>query len=204
VSLLDDSMPGCAGSARRTSRHDAVRTSLSHPLRIDEVAVGAGGGRIGLCICPGKQGPSVIGPPWQRDLALDLDVVQRWQPDAVLTLIEAHEMQMLGVSDLGTRIRSRGIEWFHLPIVDMQPPDAGFESDWVDVGPRLTGYLNGGGRVLVHCRGGLGRAGTVAARLLVELGWPASEAIARVRRARPAAIETRQQLQYVVNLALSR
>ena len=35
--------------------------------------------------------------------------------------------------------------------------------------------------VLVHCRGGLGRAGTIAARLLIELGMEPTKAIASVR-----------------------
>ena len=53
---------------------------------------------------------------------------------------------------------------------------------------------------MVHCRGGLGRAGTIAARLLVECGWPAAKAIAAVREVRPGAIETRAQEKYVLGL----
>ena len=90
--------------------------------------------------------------------------------------------------------------WHHLPIVDVQPPDARFEAAWLTSGPRLNEVLRQGGRVLVHCRGGLGRAGTVSARLLVELGVAPQEAVTRVRTARPRAIETEAQLQYVLNL----
>jgi ADP-ribosyl-[dinitrogen reductase] hydrolase len=57
--------------------------------------------------------------------------------------------------------------------------------------------LCGGHDVLVHCRGGLGRAGTIAARLLVELGMEPAEAIARVRAVRPGAIETPEQERFV-------
>jgi ADP-ribosyl-[dinitrogen reductase] hydrolase len=35
--------------------------------------------------------------------------------------------------------------------------------------------------------------GTIAARLLAELGVPAAEAVRRVRKARPGAIETAEQ-----------
>lgn len=68
------------------------------------------------------------------------------------------------------------------------------------MGVELCALLRDGGRVLVHCRGGLGRAGTVAARLLVELGDPAAVAVECVRQARPGAIETAAQLEYVLNL----
>ena len=49
----------------------------------------------------------------------------------------------------------------------------------------------------VHCRGGLGRAGMISARLLVESGVEPNAAIERVRAARPGAIETPQQEEWV-------
>lgn len=175
-----------------------MRTSQTHPLRIDEVAAGDAGGVIGITFCPGKQGDSYSGAPWARDLEADLDAIARWQPGAMLTLIEDHEFEMLGVPRLGERARARGIEWHHLPIVDVQPPDERFESLWVARGPGLMRLLRDGGKVLVHCRGGLGRAGTVAALLLVGVGMPGREAVRRVRAARPGAIETGAQLRYVM------
>lgn len=51
--------------------------------------------------------------------------------------------------------------------------------------------------MLVHCKGGLGCAGLVASRLLVELGWEADAAIAAVRGTRPGAIETPAQAAHV-------
>ncbi|MEY8875900.1 MAG: cyclin-dependent kinase inhibitor 3 family protein [Leptothrix sp. (in: b-proteobacteria)] len=183
-----------------TDDHAPVRTSLTHPLRIDEVAVGAAGGRIGICLCPGKQGESLLGARWARDLDADLAVIRRWQADAVVTLIEDHEFDMLGVAALGPQVRASGIAWHHMPIVDVQPPDCRFETRWQRNGPKLLECLRDGGRVVVHCRGGLGRAGTVAARMLIELDTPACDAITQVRKARPGAIETAEQLAYVLRL----
>lgn len=191
-------------NATHIRRHQSeVRTSGSHPLRIDEVVTGDAGGRIGITFCPGKCGPSGSGYVWQRDLAADLDVVATWKPDAVVTLIEDHEFAMLGVAGLGDQIEQRGIKWHHLPIVDVRSPDARLAAGWEMCGPGLVEALRHGGRVLVHCRGGLGRAGTVAARLLVELGVPPQVAVAKVRAARPGAIETAEQLRYVLNLVRS-
>jgi ADP-ribosylglycohydrolase len=53
---------------------------------------------------------------------------------------------------------------------------------------------------VVHCRGGLGRAGLVSSRLLVELGWEPDAAIQTVRRARPGAVETSVQERYIHDL----
>jgi hypothetical protein len=125
-----------------TWRHQSeVRTSGSHPLRIDEVVAGDAGGRIGITFCPGKCGPSGSGYVWQRDLAADLDVVTTWKPDAVVTLIENHEFAMLGVAGLGDQVEQRGIKWHHLPIVDVRPPDARFEACWEICGPRLAEHF---------------------------------------------------------------
>lgn len=194
--LLQGQLPAAAASEGKRSS----RTSSSHPLRIDAVVAGDAGGLIGITFCPGKCGDSVHGSPWDRDLAADLDTIAAWRPDAVLTLIEDHEFTLLGVPELGAQLRARGIEWHHLPIIDIQPPDASFEVAWLAVGTKLVGALRQGGRIFVHCRGGLGRAGTVAARLLVELGVPARDAVERVRKARPGAIETPAQLEYVLKL----
>jgi hypothetical protein len=180
-------------------RAHRVRTSLSDPLRIDELRWGAG--RIGICLCPGKQAASLTGLGWERDLAADLDAISHWRADAVITLIEAQEFHVLRVPQLGAAVRARGIAWHHLPIADFRAPDARFETAWAQRGPALLAQLQAGGRLLVHCRGGLGRAGTVAARMLVELDVPADLAMARVRRARPGAIETPEQVRYIQALA---
>jgi len=171
-------------------------TSQSHPLRIDEVKVGDAHGAVGITFCPGKRDYL-----WARDLAADLDVIARWQPQSMVTLLEDHEFDMLGVPELGAQVCARGIDWYHLPIVDVRPPDARFESAWLSIGPTLCSSLRGGAKVLVHCRGGLGRAGTVAAMLLVGLGVSAPDAIKRVRAARPGAIQTRDQERYVLDFS---
>lgn len=52
--------------------------------------------------------------------------------------------------------------------------------------------------VVIRCKGGLGRAGTIGACTLVELGMTADEALATVKRERgPRAPETRAQEGFV-------
>ena len=177
-----------------------IRTSVTDPIRIAHVPAGQGG--IGIAFCPGKSGASMTGPDWARDLDADLDAIRQWGAEAVISLIEPHELEEMQVQGLGTGVTARGMEWHHLPITDVSVPDGRFEDRWRAVGPLIRASLSRGDKIFIHCKGGLGRAGTVAARLLVELGqYDAVCAIAAVREARPGALETRDQERHVEAIA---
>jgi len=174
-----------------------VKTSISHPLRIDEVKIPKGSGIIGMTLCPGKKIKSAMSGVWDRDLDMDLQAIQAWGAQALVNLMEEHEYDLLRVPEYAAKVRSYPMEYFHLPIVDVHPPDGRFVELWKSTGPKLREILLNGGKILLHCRGGLGRTGTVAAQVLVELGMPHEGAIYAVRAARPGTIETRDQERYV-------
>lgn len=178
-----------------------MRTSHSHPLIVAAVQAAPGYGRVGITFCPGKQQMSGMTGPWQRDLCLDVGAIAEFGAAAVVTLIEDHEFAMLRVEGMGAEVVRQHMAWFHLPIADMDIPGREFEEQWRAVGPGLRARLRDGFDVVVHCMGGLGRAGTIAARLLIELGMAPSEAISRVREVRPGAIQTREQVRYVQQLS---
>jgi ADP-ribosylglycohydrolase/protein-tyrosine phosphatase len=174
------------------------RDSVASPLRIAAVPIGRNSGVVGITLCPGKRGSSVFGGSWERDLATDVAAIRDWGASAVVTLLEETEFELLGVEDLPDAIGAAGLEWHHLPVTDVAAPDERFERRWVYAGLRIRERLRNSERVLVHCRGGLGRAGSVAARLLVEFGAEPGEAIRQVRAVRPGAIETREQEDWVL------
>jgi ADP-ribosyl-[dinitrogen reductase] hydrolase len=93
-----------------------------------------------------------------------------------------------------------GLDWYHLPIRDVSIPSTAYETQWADVGEALRTRLLDGQAIVVHCRGGLGRTGLVAARLLIELGEKPATALQRVRAARPGAVETVEQEKYVLQV----
>ena len=138
---------------------------------------------------------------WARDLDLDLDRIRDWGATAVVSLITKQELDYLGVPNLPGAVADRHMEWWHLPIEDGQPPGRDFEDAWAAAGEALRDRLRAGFDVLVHCKGGLGRAGTVGARLLVELGTRPDDPIRLLREARPQAIENRAQEAHVAQCA---
>ena len=150
-------------------------------------------GRVGITFCPGKYQADAMSGSWVRDLNTDLDVIEDWGAAAVVTLIETQEIVVLGVTSISDAVTSRNMSWYHLPIPDVTAPNFKFEKQWLVLGAELRDLLSAGFDVLVHCKGGLGRAGMIAARLLIELGWKPEAAISEVRKVRPGAIETSDQ-----------
>ena len=180
-----------------------ARTSASSPLRIASVTPDDRYGRIGITLCPGKSDSGGMSGSWARDLNADLDAIAHWGASAVVSLITDEELDTLSVRGLPDAVRDRHMEWLHTPIPDGCPPDRVFEKAWAVVGEAMRDRLRLGFDVLIHCRGGLGRAGSVAARLLVELGASPEEAIRRVRDARsPGAIETTEQEAHVAQCSI--
>lgn len=171
-------------------------TSGSDPLRIAELP--AGRGLIGITFLPGKHQNGMTGRH-RRDLATDLDTIAAWNASAVVTLVEEHELERYRVPSLGKQVRLRHMEWHHWPIPDFHAPDAAFDAGWPARSAMLRALLARGGRVLVHCKGGLGRAGTIAARLLVDDGVAPDAAMAVVRAERPGAIEVSAQERWLVD-----
>jgi hypothetical protein len=139
-------------------------------------------GVIGLCRLPGAAG----------DLPRDLAAIAHWGPSLALTLTPLDEAAALGLPDPARLAPS----WRHFPIPDFgtPPPDA----DWHALRDAALAVLQDGGRVLIHCRGGLGRTGMVALGLMIAAGEEAAPALARLRAARPGAIETDQQMDWAL------
>lgn len=156
-------------------------------LRIDPLPM-PGGGTLGLMALPGR-------PP--RDLVADLAAIRAWGATMLVTLVQPEEFERYGVGDFAAQVARSGLVWRRFPIPDMATPGEAFAVAWRAQGEEVVAALRAGARVAMHCVGGLGRTGTIAARLLVAFGAEPDAAIAAVRAARPGSIETAAQAGFV-------
>jgi protein-tyrosine phosphatase len=116
-----------------------------------------------------------------------MDALKATGTTDLLTLTTETEMDFLGVSSLPARAHALGFAHRWAPIPDNGLPESSVARQ---LAQSVAELVRGSRSVVVHCRGGLGRSGTIAALALIELGIPTEDAIVRVRRARgPKAID---------------
>jgi protein-tyrosine phosphatase len=198
-------MRGRALVGERIDRLHALsgwRTSTTSPLRVDWVSLAgaprlaAGSpGALGMTLLPGKKRRGYGGPQW-RDSAADARRLREAHGcTTFLLLVEDIDLEMSRAWGTVPALEQLGIRVIRHPIRDMHVPadEAAFRATLDEVIARLRA----GERVVVACRGGLGRTGTAVACILVDGGLSPSAAIARVRAARPGTIERRVQELFV-------
>jgi protein-tyrosine phosphatase len=177
-----------------------VRTSETHPILVDLLPNEVVGtrGRLGMTFAPGMKAPS-LGGDWERDLAADLEGLEEKHGIAVLvSLMEEHEYRGYGIPELYERDEFGDIQVRRFAIRDMGIPKEAESQKFEAMVRETIESLKHGRNVAVHCRGGLGRTGTVAACVLVALGHhSANEAIDAVREARKGTIQTEEQEEFV-------
>jgi len=152
-------------------------------------------GQIAMTIAPGKRDEEadVI---WKRDLKVDLDRLrEHYDVDRLVCLLEEDELEHLGIPDLLAQAQARGIQTEHLPIPDEGLP-ASMEVFSALVN-QVVGALASGETVLIHCKGGRGRTGMVAAACLVQLGYSPVDAIAAIQQVRSGALSVALKRDYI-------
>ncbi|MEP2717974.1 protein-tyrosine phosphatase family protein [Pseudophaeobacter sp.] len=168
---------------------DQSNEEVVKPLTLHGLCVGDG--ILALCALPGSGG----------DYAGDLEHLHDWQPGLVISMTTEVEQVGFGAAMLGRDLQAMGCRWHHLPLPDFSAPNPEMLRLWPEVSGLARQALQGGGRVLVHCKGGCGRSGMVVLRLMIEAGEQPAAALRRLRRVRPCAVETAAQMQWASSAA---
>ena len=150
-------------------------------------------GRLALSRGPGTEDASTTD---------DLAFLAREGAQHVICLQEAEELRWCvppeTLEQRCAAVAAHGLTFSHHPFEDLTPPSPELARRVVH---ELEHQLGRGGRVVLHCQAGLGRAGTIAACLFVARGLSAPDAIHWVRWIRPGAIQTDAQEAAVARFA---
>lgn len=184
-------------------------TSDTHPIRADFIPDETLGlpAKLGMTFAPGMK-DFRPGVGWKRDVEKDLRrLVEEYGADVLVSLMEDFEYgeeryEMGGLDAFREAVESSGIEFRHFPILDVDVPRPEQSGEYAAYIGDVISDLEAGKTVVAHCRGGIGRTGTVAASVLVGLGHDPDEAISIVREARsPRMLEVEWQEEYVREFA---
>lgn len=149
-------------------------------------------GRLGLTIAPGKKGRGQA-MAHDRDLGSDMQAIQAAGTDLLVNLMEQEEMQRWHMHDYHQEAARIGLCVRHFPIPDGGTPSN--TAEFCTLVDELYARLQGGETIVIHCLGGLGRSGMLAACMLVKGGMNAHNAIELVRQRRSYdAVEAAQPL----------
>jgi|GEM_PF-278200 len=180
----------------------SFRTSESDPIYVKWVQIEGDEGCIGITLCPGKFQLNARSGNWDRQLSIDLsDLVENEKADRLVSLITEEEIEDLQVEDLPQEAADQGLKWDHLPFEDGTAPDGSWLESAEAVFQSLLTSIPSGERVVVHCMGGLSRAGTIVAIYLWRRGYSMIEAIERVRTERSRNAINAVQERFLYELA---
>ncbi|AFJ03243.1 phosphatase family protein, putative [Methylophaga frappieri] len=146
------------------------------------------GGRFLFTSCPGTQEAS-MGDALQTFVKAGASVV--------VTVLPDEEMASLQVPELGQQVVTNGLQWFQLPVKDNAKPDQAFLALLSGVKSTLISHIQQRETIVIHCRGGSGRTGLIAAVLLLECGYHWDQVKALVQSARPKALTLPQHLNFL-------
>ena len=155
-------------------------------------------GKIILTCFPGRDGEKISFN--ESTLLNELSNFNNVNCATIVSMVEDSEFAKLCDKKIFVRhIYSNNLKWIHMPIVDLKAPDQKFIYKWQTSKILLKNDLTEGRNIVLHCMGGKGRSGTIAAILLLEFGENHKNAIEIVRQNRKGAIETKEQEDFILS-----
>lgn len=151
-------------------------------------------GNAGLILtpCPGTK---------EASLTDSIEQLKSQGVTIVVSAINRQEMADKNVADLPQQIENAGLQWFYAPIEDDCAPGEEFHAYWSQCEAAIQNALNSGEKVALHCMGGSGRTGLLAAHALLGRGWQLDDIIQQVKALRPGAFSKPVQIEYIQNFA---
>lgn len=125
--------------------------------------------------------------------------IAHWKREGVgivLSLLEPHEIDDLGLHEEASMCEQHGIQYLSFPIPDRRVP-----SDMAEAMSLARGLSCQDRPVAIHCRAGIGRSSIMAAAVMVSEGNQPSDALGAIAQARRLNVpDTDAQRDWVMRL----
>ena len=131
-------------------------------------------------------------PAQEQDAASTIAALAQQGVRQVVSLLEPAEASALGLDAEAELVAAQSMAFVSFPIPDMGLPAS--LSDFAQLARDLYRQVDAGVNTLVHCRGGVGRSGLLAAAVLLHCGMDSRQACAQITRIRGLCVpETPEQ-----------
>ena len=135
----------------------------------------------------------------EETLAREMTRLKHQGVAALIGLVEDEELGLIAYEDIAEAAEGVGIRPMRLPLRDFAVPTPLEEAEWERIKNQAEGLFRQGRSLAFHCMAGIGRSGMMSGCLLVHLGMPPQQALARIRAVQPEALETEEQLAYLLS-----
>lgn len=139
--------------------------------------------------CPGTKGVSVTD---------SLNALKAAGAQMVVTMMTQHELIEHQADTIPALCETLGMAWYHLPVEDGCAPEELFAQAFALHKTALLNAVNTGVTMVIHCHGGSGRTGLMAAILMLESGYDAADIKAQIQRIRPKSLTSPVQVNYLM------
>jgi protein-tyrosine phosphatase len=138
-------------------------------------------------------------PRGGQKLDADIRSLKEQDVDLLVCLVEEWELKALDLTAEGALCKKQGIDYLHFPIPDFGVP--GNKIQFTEFTRSLSGKLDHGAHIVIHCHGGIGRSSVAAAGVLLQRGVSKEAVFDLIGRYREKKVpETQEQEDWVRQL----
>lgn len=131
-------------------------------------------------------------PASHGDLESAIAAIASSDIQQIVSLLASAEVRLLGLEHEAELVNAASMQFLSFPVTDMGLP--GSSEAFAGLAWQLYQQIEAGSNVVIHCRGGIGRSGLLAAAVLLHDGFEVQQALAEVTRKRGRQVpETAQQ-----------
>ena len=159
---------------------------MIHPFDILTLDNGA---KLIFTPCPGTKGVSIVD---------SLKSLKEAGAQAVITMMTMAELTEKQADTIPSLCAELHMDWYHLPVEDSCAPEEPFAQAFAQQKAILLGLVETGATMVIHCHGGSGRTGMMAAILMLELGYAPAQVKSQIPLIRPKSLTSPVQANYLI------